>query len=749
MFSNQRLPRAALDPIATTMTNPTADEPVGAAPVRNEEQTQIRASLSAPVIPLTAPLFADASPLNLDALPPSHTESDWIEPDPQAAEMGATVGTLLGNRYLLEYKVGEGGMGEVYRATDVEVKGEIFAVKVLKPAIQRRPEALKLLREEVRKTRGLKHPNIVGVYSLNSDPSGAYMLMEFLEGKSLNALMDEEFGRGMPLMRAWPLINDIGAALAYAHDHNVIHSDLKPSNLFVTVSGKAMLLDFGIARAVHARSDRFDTGSLGALTPAYASSEMLTGNAPDQSDDVYSFACVIYEMLSGKHPFNSLGAIDAQRAGLHLAALPSLTHRQNHALARALAFERAERTASVEALLSGLKGPAQRRPQSLIWLATGAAACIVAGAAAWMAWHGRASEHARIASQSPAPSRSPSPVLSASRSPSALPAPSTSPAPAPSLSQSPAPPRSPSALPSPGPSASRSPLPAPSTSPAPAPSLSSSPAPPRSPSALPSSPGLSATLSPAASALPFPSPTPSPARAVANADRVAVTAAPGKDIAAGTSPEPVRANTTDQAATAAAKPVRDATVAVLANEGRRAAAPDSKPSPTVQGQASSPASGGAAASLDPPESTATITPAIAGAASAPPILASQSVAATNPDTTVTNLAAVATNSDIGGVAPIGKKVPAIVPLPASKFDSCPYPEEARRQVETGTVVLLVYVSPEGAAANTQIDTSSGSASLDQAAVVCVQKFGQFAPRTTGKRGSGYWGRMKFTWSFDG
>jgi protein TonB len=120
-----------------------------------------------------------------------------------------------------------------------------------------------------------------------------------------------------------------------------------------------------------------------------------------------------------------------------------------------------------------------------------------------------------------------------------------------------------------------------------------------------------------------------------------------------------------------------------------------------------------------------------------------------PLSTLAAQTAPAAPQDLGGAAPIGKKVPAIIPLPesASKLASCPYPEEARRQVETGTVVLLVYVSPEGAAANTQVDTSSGSTSLDQAAVTCVQEFGQFTPRQAGKHGAGYWGRMKFNWSF--
>jgi TonB family protein len=634
------------------MTNPTADERVNEAPARNDDKTQIRGFTNAPLTANAGHLDTDSLPSNVSALPlnldslPSNTNSEWVEPDPHAVGPEVTVGCMLGNRYLLEYKVGEGGMGVVYRASDVEVKGEIFAVKVLKPAIQQRPEALKLLREEVRKTRGLKHPNIVGVYSLNSDPSGAYMLMEFLEGKSLSTLIDEEFGRGMPLMRAWPLINDIGSALAYAHDHNVIHSDLKPSNLFVTVSGKAMLLDFGIARAVRARADRFDTGALGALTPAYATSEMQSGNTPDQSDDVYSFACVIYEMLSGKHPFNSLGAVDAKRVGMQLMPLPTLTHRQNQALAHALAFDRAQRTASVEILLAGLRGPGRRPPPRWLWPAAGAAACLVAGTVAWLMWRGRAPEHAEIAS--------------------------------------------------------------------------------------------------------------APPPAVVNPGSTAVPAAPYKEpVARDALPQKSPDKTTVPAATATTPPVREATGATLAaapapapaNPVHRSAAPDAKPLPlpAVQQSPAPPAEGSAVA---PDAAPASASVPSSGAAAAP---ADASDAASLDASTAAPAApaAPAVHTDTGGPAPIGKKVPAIIPLPeaAAKLASCPYPEEARRQVETGTVVLLVYVSPEGAAANTQIDSSSGSTSLDQAAVNCVQEFGQFTPHMAGKRATGYWGRMKFNWSF--
>jgi serine/threonine protein kinase len=339
--------------------------------------------------------------------PPSHapmlqhrasTGSSWVDPDLRVAEADVSVGTLLGGRYLLERVLGEGGMGVVYLASDQQVKGENFAIKVLKPAIREYPEALDLLREEVRRTRSLGHPNIVGVYSLNSDHSHVYMIMEYLEGKTLGSLIDEDFGRGMPFMRAWPLIEDMCAALAFAHDQSVVHSDIKTSNVFITTGGKAKLLDFGIARAARGRTKRFDPGGLGALTPTYASCEMLEGRNPDGRDDIYSLACVIYEMLSGKHPFNERTAVEARDEKRGPAPLSSLSPSQNAALARALKFDRDERTASVESLVEGLApttkdgahsaaegGSAFTRKPRALWYAGGAVA-LAAVLIAVLAW---------------------------------------------------------------------------------------------------------------------------------------------------------------------------------------------------------------------------------------------------------------------------------------------------------------------------------------------------------------------------
>jgi TolB-like protein len=261
------------------------------------------------------------------------------------------VGQLLGGRYRIERELGEGGMGVVYLVRDEQIAGETFAVKVLKEG--QHPEALTLLREEVRKTRKLSHPNIVDVHSVNVDGQRLYVLMECLEGKSLDALLNEEFGRGMSFSHAWPIIEDVAAALGNAHDHNVIHSDIKPANVFVTTSGRTKLLDFGIARVSRGPLLLARSGPR-AVTPAYASCEMLEGKEADRRDDIYSFACVIYEMLCGDRPFGEITAREAREAGSEVPPLQGLSRGQNAALAQALAFDRERRSASVETLLAGL-----------------------------------------------------------------------------------------------------------------------------------------------------------------------------------------------------------------------------------------------------------------------------------------------------------------------------------------------------------------------------------------------------------
>ena len=318
-------------------------------------------------------LSACANEANADAhLPPGSLKAQvWertrTDSEP-AVSARLTNGELVSGRYRIERELGEGGMGVVYLVTDEQVPGEMFAIKVLKAAPD--PEALTVLREEVRKTRKLSHQNIVDVHSVNVDGQRLYVLMEYLEGKSLDALLNEEFGRGLSFSHAWPIIEDVGAALCNAHDHNVIHSDLKPANIFVTTAGRTKLLDFGIARVSRGPLLQLHHGPR-ALTPAYASYEMLEGKEADRRDDIYSFSCVIYEMLCGDRPFGGLTAREAWEAGTKVSPLRGLSRGQNAALAQALALARGARTDTVETLLTGLAADTKpaTRPVTLFGVA--------------------------------------------------------------------------------------------------------------------------------------------------------------------------------------------------------------------------------------------------------------------------------------------------------------------------------------------------------------------------------------------
>ena len=310
-----------------------------------------------------------------ESMPPKRrTDMDLGHPHDWTGVWEAPVkaGDVLKDRYRLERLLGRGGMGDVFLAYD-EQEQQYYAIKVLNQDFREHPDSVAALREETLKCKQLAHPNIVGVYVLDRAGTHPYMVMEFLDGKSLENLIAEDFARGMPLPQALPIINGIGAALAYAHDRNVIHSDLKPSNVFVLPGGKAKVLDFGIARAMRPRSDgRFDARELEALTPEYASPEMIAGHEPpDPRDDVYGFACLAYELITGRHPFGDdfvrqIGGNESDRdVALRRARgkpEPSsrLSRRQQRAFAHALAYERTARTASVEAFLEELGGTASR-----------------------------------------------------------------------------------------------------------------------------------------------------------------------------------------------------------------------------------------------------------------------------------------------------------------------------------------------------------------------------------------------------
>ncbi len=295
------------------------------------------------------------------ALAPSTGVNSTLEQGEEAYRIKGT-GDVLNHRFELEECVGSGGMGKVYKALDrrkleANDRNPHVAVKILNLAFRAHPDSLIALQREAKKCQSLAHPNILRVYDFDRDGATVYMTMEYLSGESLGRKTGAPDFKGMTSHEALRIVNFMGRALAFAHECGIVHSDFKPANVFIIDTGEVKVIDFGLARAFQRAEDadmeatRFDAGSLGALTPAYASPEMLERKQPDPRDDIYSLACTTYEMLTGHHPFGKTHATAARDGGLHLKRHKALTRCQWRALHKALAFDREKRTATVNQFL--------------------------------------------------------------------------------------------------------------------------------------------------------------------------------------------------------------------------------------------------------------------------------------------------------------------------------------------------------------------------------------------------------------
>ncbi|MEN8215113.1 MAG: serine/threonine-protein kinase [Pseudomonadota bacterium] len=271
-------------------------------------------------------------------------------------------GTIIRDNYRLEEKIGEGGMGVVWKAADsIQVAGDsrdvYVAIKFLTKDFKRHPNALKALVREFARYKRLIHSNIVKAYELSRVGDMIFIVMEFIDGIPLEEFI-KQHPNGIPLSQAEPIIRGMGEALAYAHQQGVTHLDFKPANVFYDPNkGVTKVMDFGIAQFIEVserEKTRFKVSDLRAPTKAYASCEMLADLEPAPRDDIYALACVTYELLSGKHPFDKTRA-DQARLSKDLLFPPKpikgLKNKQYKALLRALAFEREDRTPTVEEFL--------------------------------------------------------------------------------------------------------------------------------------------------------------------------------------------------------------------------------------------------------------------------------------------------------------------------------------------------------------------------------------------------------------
>jgi len=210
-----------------------------------------------------------------------------------------SVGSVVRDRFELVAELGAGGMGTVYRALDrrkqeAEDESPYVAIKLLGEDFKQHPRAFVTLQRETKKTQALAHPNIVTVYDFDRDGDVIYMTMEELKGKTLEDILAEQAGIPIDKEQGLSIIRGIAQGLIFAHSKGIIHSDLKPGNIFVTDENQVKILDFGIARVVDesSYSDRYDVSELSALTPRYASIDMLEHKPPDPRDDLFALGII-------------------------------------------------------------------------------------------------------------------------------------------------------------------------------------------------------------------------------------------------------------------------------------------------------------------------------------------------------------------------------------------------------------------------------------------------------------------------
>lgn len=215
-------------------------------------------------------------------------------------------GMLLADRYRIVAPVGQGGMGEVYRAEDLRL-GQTVALKFLPKPISRDPSAWQQMQAEVRIARQISHPNVCRVFDIGESNDGPFITMEFIEGEDLKSLL-KRIGH-LPVDKGLQIAYQICAGLAAAHELGVVHRDLKPANIMLDDHGRIRITDFGLAALVSGlRKDDMRAG-----TPAYMAPEQITGKEVTRRTDIYSAGLVIYELLSGRPAMPASSASDLER----------------------------------------------------------------------------------------------------------------------------------------------------------------------------------------------------------------------------------------------------------------------------------------------------------------------------------------------------------------------------------------------------------------------------------------------------
>jgi branched-chain amino acid transport system substrate-binding protein len=286
------------------------------------------------------------------------------------------VGQVLGGRYRIETLIGQGGMSAVYKARDLNLQ-RVVALKLIHPHLSDNEDFIRRFTSEATAIALLRHPNIVEAYDLNHEGEQYYMVLEYIEGETLQARIKKANAGGhhLPVRDTLSYFIDICRAAGYAHQRGMIHRDIKPANIMLDVNGSAILMDFGIARILGGQQHTATGVVLG--TALYMSPEQIQGLHPDARSDIYSLGVTLFEALGGRPPFEADSAMTLMRMHLYdpvpdLSQLhPGIPEQVRAIVNRALEKAPAERfqscaemAAALELALDSL--PAEERAAPLI-----------------------------------------------------------------------------------------------------------------------------------------------------------------------------------------------------------------------------------------------------------------------------------------------------------------------------------------------------------------------------------------------
>ena len=272
--------------------------------------------------------------------------------------MADLVGATLG-RYRVLARLGRGGMADVYKAFQPSLDRDV-AIKVLHPSMVDDKEFVGRFQREAKSVAALRHTNIIQVFDYDSQGDTYYMVMEFIDGPTLKAALEELHRRReqLPLDVALRIVSDVGSALGYAHEQGVVHRDVKPANILLDRAGRVILTDFGVAKILSGTKVTVTGTVLG--TPAYMSPEQGMGEHGDSRSDIYSLGVVLYELATGRLPFDADTPLAVLLKHAHdplpipRQVNPSLPEEVERIILKALAKEPADRYTTAQEMLADI-----------------------------------------------------------------------------------------------------------------------------------------------------------------------------------------------------------------------------------------------------------------------------------------------------------------------------------------------------------------------------------------------------------